>query len=375
MFDHSEDDEDGIGPVPVIGKKPLVGAMFCRRNKKTSAVSSMSSHPASAATTEAPAVDAVAPIVEAAFAAAKEIADQSDFVPTFTTPTVSDKIASAHAASNVAASDVAGSNDESDPDFSADLSGVSSVASTIAIRSRVNETEAMVSITPPYVAAEDQRSLERTGGGNTPTTGEAYAGSATMEDAVDPNVSKSNWVMRGPKKSTNLSNVGVDFSHHMQKSGLVYVHALFAVPKGFPDGLDVDTSESGVSCFAPYELNSPSLFFEAGVSVEGKMMNELVDTSDALAVRIATSCIVVSKDIQDANGTKRLICAFLRIKLSDNPIGDNPQLLEQWNTFKARCPKNSEVIMSIQRETAKKALRASGCKTAHVRFGREVLCN
>lgn len=337
----SDDDDDDAVPQPpppappTTSKQLSVGAMFGRKHKKPNKNLSFDS---------ASAADAAAaePVVDDAFASAMETSNRNEFVPPSTHVSPNDN-------------DANDENSDSDPDFS-DKLATSSSATTATIKSRVNQTEALASVAQAadeeaheFLGVVDVKKRKEGKKRNSETT-------ATTEDFVDNMVKSCKFMMRGPKKSKNRSNIGVDFSDHVLKADLAYVHAMLAVPKNFPDtdGLDFETSDSGVQCFSPFELDNPTLFFEAGVDAEGKMMNDLVDESDLAAVRMATSCIVMSRDTQEANNIKRVFCMFLRVKLSDEPVDCSPQLLEQWNTFKTRAPPNTEVLMSIQRETAHK---------------------
>ena len=344
VFSDDEDDDGDVAashapPVAPIMRQQSVGAMFGRKNKNSLETTSSFG---------------TGTVVEDAFASAIEISSREEFVPVSKT-TVPDQIAAAHASSVVPASEIS-AVDEFDLDFSAGLSAAasSSTSAIESIQARVNEREAMSSIEPSAVAVDENPQPVVVSGGK--PRAEKASSTARTEDFVDPLVDKCKWLMRGPKKTKKLSNVGVDFAQHVQKSGLAFVHALFAVPSNFPniENIKTETSESGVRCFAPYELKSPILFFDAGVDAEGKLVNELIDEGDDVAVQIATSCIVVSKDVHDGAQNKRLVCAFLRLRLSDHPDDCSAQLLENWKVFKSRLPANNEILISIQRETAQK---------------------
>ena len=367
----ASDDEDDAAvvssqqPAPAVAKQQTLGALFARSN----AIPSTASFPS--ADEDEPPVAArgappTEPSVDAAAASALEAFERTEFVPRVDPSdraTLPEDVQRAHAASvgavglkdNAAAAGNAtagnAADDDSDNDFGSQIATPLPAAD---VRAHVDATEARASVVEAAPAPH---------GG----AGGAAREAEVMQDFVDPIVeTKLGVVMRGAKKSKKATT-GIKFSEHCRNNNLVYAHAMLTVPEGCTDEDKLHFKEAvdGKKCLAPFKIDNAAMFLDLGVDAEKDALNELIDSSDELALWLATSLLVVCNVDSSGDAEKRTFCAFARVELTETPAPCPPATLEHWKTFRRHLgeePDEPTLVVALHSGVVQKLVRHAVAK-------------
>ena len=389
----SDDEEDVIAPVPVPAPAPapaplpakrqksITGMMFGRKKASTSfSTADTTESPAAPAPAPAPAPAAVrvsaidtvleaatekevvAPIPDAADAADAVAddagdADDADDADNDADGDAEDAGDAEHGAFDGALDDSADSDDGAD--FGGNLSNAPEPMSRAEVVQRVNETEALMGIESRDDAAAAQATAQ------VGTAATAAAMPEMTQDFVEEalaNASESEFriLMRGSKKN-NKATIAVDLREHMEHAGLKFAHLMVTAPTPCPDEVEqhIDDAADGVRLIKPFVISDPTLFLGSRIDQETDKVNALVEESDAAAVGLALSLVVVFRDASEEEGAsgKRQVGAFTRVSLSDSPSPCDPKIKEYWGRYyekMAAMEGTTELVMSINQTTAQR---------------------
>lgn len=320
---------------------------------------------------------------------AMETSSSREYVPeedAFSEPA---EVQAAHNASTRSTSDVVLASEaekqrddlgvDSDPEFGRTICAKTLCTTTTepgCAKRKVDDMEARSSVeTPPSTPAiEGDVNEDKPATKSTRTSGSGSGKSRanpTTDDCVDPEIHNCKMVMRGSKKagSKDKSWLGFDFQAHVKKTGIEFVHAVLAVPSGFPTDVPIHATaanDGSVQLFKPLDIKDAHTFFDASLKDERKFIDEFIDTSPENALWVATACVVVGKAIPDASPPKFAVCAMLRVRLSDEVDQCSTELLDQWAAFKSKVPTvtdgNNDVVFSLQKETVQKLLKTTASR-------------